>query len=98
TTLPLDIGTIAPEELAGVYAFGPNFNVYVEIIDGSIQARANEGGYSELIPLEDGRYFSRTLYSYITFVSNEEMNIEKMQWTNNDGNTFDGIKTNPSKN
>lgn len=89
---PLEKGSIPAKELEGVYAFGPNFNVYVEIRDGSIQARANEGGYSELVPLVDDRYFSRTLYSYITFVRNEELKIEKMLWTNNDGNTFEGIK------
>jgi CubicO group peptidase (beta-lactamase class C family) len=97
-TPPLERSSIPPKELEGVYAFGPNFNVYVEIKDGSIHARANEGGYSELVPLADNRYFSRTLYSYITFVRNEELKIEKMLWTNNDGNTFEGIKNKALKN
>ncbi|MBT8290916.1 MAG: hypothetical protein KJO93_08765, partial [Muriicola sp.] len=58
----------------------------------SIQARANEGGYSELVPLEDGRFFSRTLYAYIDFKKDESGSIDKMLWINNDGNTFEGIK------
>jgi hypothetical protein len=78
--------------ILGTYSFGPNFKVYVEFREGSIQARANEGGYSELVYLEDGRYFSRTLYSYIEFASNEEGLISKMIWTNNDGNSFEGSK------
>ncbi len=90
--LPAKRSTISPETLVGTYGFGPNFKVYVEIIDGRIQARANEGGYSELIPLQDGRFFSRTLYAYITFVENENTSIHKMIWTNNDGNSFDGLK------
>lgn len=80
------------EKIYGTYAFGPSFNVYVEEIEGSIQARANEGAYSELIQLEDQRFFSRTLYSYIEFVADEEGKISKMIWTNNDGNSFEGIK------
>lgn len=83
---------IAKEKILGTYAFGPNFKVYVEDIGGSIQARANEGAYSELIPLKDQRFFSRTLYAYIRFVPDAEGRIHKMLWTNNDGNTFEGMK------
>ncbi|MEO0874056.1 MAG: serine hydrolase domain-containing protein, partial [Bacteroidota bacterium] len=81
-----------PEKILGTYAFGPSFNVYVEQIDGSIQARANEGAYSELIELENQRFFSRTLYSYIEFVADEKGQISKMIWINNDGNRFEGLK------
>ena len=80
------------KNVVGVYAFGPNFKVHVEEIEGSIQARANEGGYSELILLEDGRFFNRTLYSYIEFVPNGQGGILKIIWTNNDGNSFEGLK------
>ena len=81
-----------PKKIIGTYAFGPNFKVYIELIDGRIQARANEGAYSELIRLEDQRFFSRTLYSYIKFMEDDSGSITKMVWTNNDGNTFEGVK------
>ena len=92
--------TILPEKdintnkqvILGVYSFGPNFKVYVEEIDGFIQARANEGGSSELVLLTDGRFFNRTLYSYIEFVKNADGKVSKMLWTNNEGNTFEGSK------
>lgn len=58
----------------------------------SKQARLNEGSYSELVPLEDGRFFSRTLYAYIDFQEDESGSIAKMLWINNDGNTFEGVK------
>jgi CubicO group peptidase (beta-lactamase class C family) len=80
------------EKILGTYTFGPNFKVYIEEIEGSIQARANEGAYSELIRLEDKRFFSRTLYSYIEFKEDDQGNTIKMLWTNNDGNTFEGQK------
>ncbi|MBT8237561.1 MAG: beta-lactamase family protein [Croceitalea sp.] len=80
------------QALLGSYSFGPNFKVYVELFDGVVQARANEGGYSELVPLEDGRFFSRMLYSYIDFKADTNGSISKMLWTNNNGNTFEGLK------
>ena len=92
--------TILPEKkiitnkhaILGAYSFGPNFKVYVEEIDGYIQVRANEGGSSELVLLKDGRFFNRTLYSYIEFVKDVDGKVSKMIWTNNDGNTFEGSK------
>jgi CubicO group peptidase (beta-lactamase class C family) len=92
--------TILPEKeiitnkkaILGAYSFGPNFKVYVEEIDGYIQARANEGGSSELVLLKDGRFFNRTLYSYIDFVRDKDGKVNKMIWTNNDGNSFEGTK------
>lgn len=89
---PEDDTKIDKEKIIGTYTFGPNFKVYVEEIEGSIQARANEGGYSELILLEDRRFFSRTLYSYIEFKENDQGKTVKMVWTNNDGNSFEGLK------
>ncbi|MEY8020575.1 serine hydrolase domain-containing protein [Muriicola sp. SD30] len=94
TALPKTGRKIIPIPYLGTYAFGPNFKVYVEFIDGSMQARANEGGYSELVPLEDGRFFNRTLYAYIDFKKDETGSVDKMLWINNDGNTFEGIKEN----
>lgn len=93
TILPSTGHNIETEKILGTYAFGPNFKVYVEMLRGTIQARANQGGYSELVLLEDGRFFSRTLYAYIEFKANEEGEITKMIWTNNDGNSFEGIKS-----
>ncbi|MBT8266648.1 MAG: beta-lactamase family protein [Bacteroidia bacterium] len=90
--LPANQNTIEKEKIIGTYSFGPNFNVYIENIEGKIQARANEGGYSELVLLKDGRFFSRTLYSYIEFKTDDKGAISKMVWTNNDGNSFDGLK------
>ena len=92
TVLPSKEAEGLNQDILGTYGFGPNFNVYVEYLDNTIQARANEGGYSELILLEDGRYFSRTLYSYIKFVEDDQGKIIKMLWINNDGNSFEGLK------
>ena len=80
------------EQALGSYSFGPNFIVYVEMIDGLVKAKANEGNYSELVPLSNGKFFSRTLYSFIDFVSGDDGKIKKMVWTNNDGNSFEGTK------
>lgn len=89
---PSTKNNIKKKDIFGTYSFGPNFKVYVEEKDGSIQARANQGGYSELILLEDGRFFSRTLYAYIEFKADDKKSISKMVWTNNDGNSFEGVK------
>ncbi len=89
---PGDMSSYNPGEILGVYAFGPNFKVYIEQLDDILQARANEGGSSELILLEDGRFFNRTLYAYIEFVKNEDGEVTGMIWTNNDGNSFEGPK------
>lgn len=92
TSLPAYDGLLDTGPIEGIYAFGPNFKVYVEFLDGNLQARANEGAYSELVPLQDGRFFNRTLYSYIEFNKDEQGSISKMIWTNNDGNSFEGLK------
>ncbi|NNL22289.1 MAG: beta-lactamase family protein [Ignavibacteriaceae bacterium] len=80
------------KNIPGAYSFGPSFTVYVEFVDGRLQARANQGAYSELVPLQDGRFFNRTLYAYIKFEEDKNNTITKMIWENNDGNSFDGIK------
>jgi CubicO group peptidase (beta-lactamase class C family) len=80
------------KNIPGAYSFGPSFTVYVDFVDGRLQARANQGAYSELVPLQDGRFFNRTLYAYIKFDEDKNGAITKMIWENNDGNTFDGIK------
>ena len=92
TALPETKNVADKQAILGTYSFGPNFKVYVEEIDSFIQARANEGGSSELVLLKDGKFFNRTLYSYIDFVENENGEVTKMIWTNNDGNSFEGTK------
>ncbi|MEM8887466.1 MAG: serine hydrolase domain-containing protein [Bacteroidota bacterium] len=83
---------LAFEDAIGVYAFGPNFRVYVDEIDGQLHARANEGAYTELVPVEGEKYFSRTLYAFIKFEANEKGAVDKLLWINNDGNSFAGEK------
>lgn len=92
TILPSSQNSIDPKKLLGTYAFGPNFKVYVQLLEGRLQVRANEGGYSELVLLQDGRYFNRTLYAYIEFLKNENGKVWKMNWTNNNENSFEGLK------
>ena len=89
---PLSTYPSLVNEALGSYSFGPNFKVYVEKVNGILKARANEGGYSELVPMTDGRFFNRTLYSYIEFTRGESGNIEKMIWTNNEGSSFEGLR------
>ena len=87
--------TDSPEwtnDVYGSYSFGPNFIVTVKNIDGLIKAKANQGSYSELVLLDNGKFFSRTLYSYIEFVKDSNGKIKKMIWTNNEGNRFEGSK------
>lgn len=90
--LPGDETALNRQKFTGTYSFGPGFKVHVEEIDGRLQARANEGGYSELILLDNQSFFSRLLYAFITFASNDDGVITSMIWTNNDGNSFTGSK------
>ncbi|NNF33759.1 MAG: beta-lactamase family protein [Saprospiraceae bacterium] len=91
---PIQLNEKQINTLKGTYEFGPNFNVYLKIINGLPMVKANEGSYSELIPLQDGRFFNRTLYAYIKFNNDESDNVSEMLWINNDGNTFPGKKVN----
>ena len=80
------------KEFIGKYQFAPNFFVYIEEFEGVLKARANEGSYSELVPLSDGRYFSRMLYSYISFEFDEKKKTSKLIWLNSNGNKFEGTR------
>lgn len=80
------------KSLAGKYRFSPGLTVYLDVFDGKLNARANEGSYSELIPLAAGRYFSRVLYSHIDFDYDEKDNPRKMIWINNDERRFEGVR------
>ena len=55
------------EPLTGAYSFGPNFTVYITSREKRLWAQANEGGLAELLPLENGRWFSRMLYTTVQF-------------------------------
>ena len=90
--IPEEDAALKLAEISGTYAFGPNFKVYVTRDGERYLARANEGGSSELVLLKDGRYFNRTLYAHIQFVRDEDGQITKMLWINNDGNQFQGTK------
>jgi CubicO group peptidase (beta-lactamase class C family) len=89
---PIQLNVKQINKLAGTYEFGPNFNVYLKIINGIPMVKANEGSYSELIPLEGGKYFNRTLYAYIRFNIDVSGKVSEMLWINNDGNSFPGKK------
>lgn len=92
TDTPLQDGITDYKPFTGKYGFGPNFKVYIELLDGKLMARANEGGYSELVALDDGRFFSRTLYAFISFEQETVKGYEKLKWTTNDGNSFTGTR------
>ncbi len=92
TILPSESYPANHRSLVGKYEFGTNFYVFLEIFDGILKARANEGSYSELVPMKNGRYFSRTLYSVIDFEYDENKKPVKMIWINNNGNRFEGEK------
>ncbi len=80
------------KSLAGQYRFSPGLTVYLDVFDGKLNARANEGSYSELVPLVDGRYFSRVLYSHIDFEYDEKNSPTKLIWINNDERRFEGVR------
>lgn len=68
------------DELLGVYSFGPNFEVSISESDGRLLARANEGGFSELVPMSDGTWFSRMLYASVRFQKNEQGIVDRLIW------------------
>jgi CubicO group peptidase (beta-lactamase class C family) len=78
------------EELArwaGDYRFHPSLVVHVRASEGRLLARANEGVETELVPMERGVFFSRTLYANVEFEAGEEG--RRMIW-NEAGNRWVG--------
>lgn len=75
----------SPSELTGRYSFGPGFIVTVTESDGRLLARANEGGDSELVPLNDRDWFSRTLYATVRFARNEDGSVDRLIWGQGSG-------------
>lgn len=67
-------------ELAGVYSFGPGFDVTLRHESGRLLARANEGGESELLPLAGGEWFSRMLYATVRFGREESGSVSSLIW------------------
>jgi CubicO group peptidase (beta-lactamase class C family) len=67
-------------ELEGVYSFGPRFEVSIREENGRLLARANEGSDSELVPTEDGDWFSRVLYATVRFERDEEGQVDRLVW------------------
>ncbi len=76
----LDRGAASLAELVGVYSFGPGFDVSITVSDGRLLARANQGGYSELIPMSETEWFSRMLYTTVRFGRDEAGRIERLIW------------------
>ena len=70
----------AMAELAGVYSFGPGFDVSIRESDGRLLARANEGSESELVPTTDGAWFSRVLYATVSFERDETGRVDRLRW------------------
>jgi CubicO group peptidase (beta-lactamase class C family) len=76
----LDRPSTALAELVGVYSFGPGFNVTTTESNGRLLARANEGGDSELIPLSETEWFSRTLYATVRFGRDDSGLVDRLIW------------------
>ena len=66
--------------MEGVYSFGPRFEVHIREEDGRLLARANEGSESELVPTEDGAWFSRVLYAKVRFERDEAGRVDGLRW------------------
>lgn len=78
----------APEPLerfAGVYAFAPTFKVTVAEDAGRLMARANQGGWSELVPLAGGGWFSRMLYATVRFGRDDAGAVDRLIWGSGGG-------------
>jgi hypothetical protein len=67
-------------ELEGAYSFGPQFVVSIRDENGRLLARANEGSDSELVPTQDGGWFSRVLYATVRFERDEEGHVDRLVW------------------
>lgn len=73
------------EDLLGLYSFGPGFDVSITESDGRLLARANEGGYSELLPVDAEGWFSRVLYVTVRFGRNRDGSVDRLIWGEGEG-------------
>lgn len=82
TRPPRVFGAPPPDltRLIGNYRFGPGFVVAINEDRGQLLARANEGGYSQLVPLADGSWFSRMLYATVRFRTTPSEQIDALIW------------------
>ena len=69
-----------PKNLVGVYSFGPGFEVSITESGGRLLARANQGGYSELVPVDAETWFSRMLYATVRFGRSGEGTVDRLIW------------------
>lgn len=81
----LDPARTSLEQLVGVYSFGPGFEVSITESGGRLLARANQGGYSELVPTAGGAWFSRMLYATVGFGRDEEGTVDRLIWGSGEG-------------
>ncbi|MGB5294344.1 MAG: serine hydrolase domain-containing protein [Thermoanaerobaculia bacterium] len=75
-----DLQDVPIDDLVGVYSFGSALSVTLIESDERLLARANEGGYSELIPVSETEWFSRLLYTTVRFGRDDEGSIDRLLW------------------
>lgn len=68
----------------GDYVFGPGFVVYLRERDGRLMAAANEGGWSEIVPLQNELWFSRMLYATVRFETAADGAVTRLVWGQGD--------------
>jgi hypothetical protein len=73
------------EDLVGVYSFGPGFEVSITESAGRLLARANQGGYSELVPVDAETWFSRMLYATVRFGRDGDGEVDRLLWGDQEG-------------
>ncbi len=77
--------TSSLQDLVGIYSFGPGFNVSITESGGRLLARANEGGYSELVPVDARAWFSRMLYATVRFGRDGDGIVNTLIWGDGEG-------------
>jgi CubicO group peptidase (beta-lactamase class C family) len=73
------------DDLVGVYSFGPGFDVSIAESGGRLLARANQGGYSELVPVDAETWFSRMLYAAVRFGRDGDGAVDRLTWGSQEG-------------
>jgi CubicO group peptidase (beta-lactamase class C family) len=72
-------------DLVGVYSFGPDFEVSITVSGSRLLARANQGGYSELVSIGEAEWFSRMLYATVRFGRDDAGSVDRLIWGRGDG-------------
>ena len=73
------------DDLVGVYSFGPGFDVSIAESGGRLLARANQGGYSQLVPVDAETWFSRMLYATVRFGRDGDGAVDRLIWGSQEG-------------